>query len=292
MREYGTINTAFYTKRQARAIGLEASALYAYLCANPHGHTIGCYQIPVGYIAADLGINIDKASNLLKILIEHQLINYDYHYEYVLMYEGSKHKLVPNQSAAKGWQPYITSIPKELSFYDVFIARLMPYAALFEPGVLPSVDTGVDTNNNNHNNNHEREEQGATESAAPLTHDDTFQEFWENYPAHRRTKQKQTKKAWKQATKETPPESIVAKLKLYLASSNAQDENGKFIPNPDKWLKEEWYQRNDSAPLIPHHTPTEEEQKRRYHVYKHMLKNSGTTSPTAKNFVEQYEKNL
>lgn len=55
MREYGQIQCSFWQSARAEGWSSEATQLGAYLLTSPHSNGIGCYSLPDGYIAADLG---------------------------------------------------------------------------------------------------------------------------------------------------------------------------------------------------------------------------------------------
>jgi len=60
--------------------------------------------------------------------------------------------------------------------------------------------------------------------------DEAFDRFWEQYP--RKTAKADALKAWKQVTKHTDPQVILAGLEKYGFSSD-----GRFVPYPASWLR-------------------------------------------------------
>jgi len=55
MREYGQVQTAFWTHPDVARLGDGAKLLAVYLFTCPHSNALGCFRVPAGYISADLG---------------------------------------------------------------------------------------------------------------------------------------------------------------------------------------------------------------------------------------------
>lgn len=55
MRDYGKIHTAFWASADIRDLSDGGKLLAAYLLTGPHSTLIGCFRLPDGYVAGDLG---------------------------------------------------------------------------------------------------------------------------------------------------------------------------------------------------------------------------------------------
>ena len=55
MRNYGTIQTSFWTHPKINVLSDKAKLLFLYLITGHHANALGCYRIPKEYIKADLG---------------------------------------------------------------------------------------------------------------------------------------------------------------------------------------------------------------------------------------------
>lgn len=65
---------------------------------------------------------------------------------------------------------------------------------------------------------------------------DRFDEFWQAYPKARRLAKPDARRAWRDAIKRAPAETIIAAVIRYEADPNRLDE---FTPYPQKWLRQE-----------------------------------------------------
>ena len=54
-RDYGQIQSAFWTHPKIRSVGPDAKLIAAYLLTSPHTNGLGCFYLPLGYVATDLG---------------------------------------------------------------------------------------------------------------------------------------------------------------------------------------------------------------------------------------------
>ena len=55
MRFFGKIETGFWRNPKVNRLSDHAKLLAVYLLSCPHGNAIGCFVLPRGYIAVDLG---------------------------------------------------------------------------------------------------------------------------------------------------------------------------------------------------------------------------------------------
>lgn len=53
-REYGKIHSSFWTSNDIRSMTEDGRTLAAYLLTGPHSNMLGCFRIPVAYVADDL----------------------------------------------------------------------------------------------------------------------------------------------------------------------------------------------------------------------------------------------
>jgi uncharacterized protein YdaU (DUF1376 family) len=82
-----------------------------------------------------------------------------------------------------------------------------------------------------------------------------FQEFWNAYPEHRRTKLITAQREWVAMTHQRPPFSeIMAALSNHKASEDWSRDGGKFVPSAVNWITEQaWHERK--APAKKSSTP-------------------------------------
>lgn len=62
MRDYGKVYTAFWSNEDVRAMSEDGRMLALYLMTCPHGNMLGCFRLPVAYVAEDLCWSGDRVS--------------------------------------------------------------------------------------------------------------------------------------------------------------------------------------------------------------------------------------
>lgn len=54
MRDYGKVYTRFWLKQNVLSWSDSAKLLGLYLLTCPHCNLLGCFRLPIGYVASDL----------------------------------------------------------------------------------------------------------------------------------------------------------------------------------------------------------------------------------------------
>lgn len=54
MREYGSVQTQFWSDLALQSLSTHAKLLAVYLLTGPHTNMLGCFRLPIGYVAEDL----------------------------------------------------------------------------------------------------------------------------------------------------------------------------------------------------------------------------------------------
>ena len=75
---YSKIYVSVWDDEKIRKLSLSAKVGYIYLCACPHGNSIGYFRLPISYIAVDLHVSISAATKVLKELENSGLILYNH----------------------------------------------------------------------------------------------------------------------------------------------------------------------------------------------------------------------
>ena len=69
MRAYGVIETGFWQNPKIRALDRNSREMLLYLYTCPHGNSVGCFMLPLGYVMDDLDLDQDKARVHLRHLV-------------------------------------------------------------------------------------------------------------------------------------------------------------------------------------------------------------------------------
>ena len=87
MRIYGCIPTKFWTRPDVKKLSDQAKLLAVYLNSSIHTTMLGCFRVPVGYIADDLKWSVEVVINALAELSSIHYITYDQESSYVLIHD-------------------------------------------------------------------------------------------------------------------------------------------------------------------------------------------------------------
>ncbi len=72
-REYGVVHTSFWTSADIRGLSCKAKLLFLYLLTGPHSNGLGCFRLPIPYMAADFRSHDFMVEEWLEELIGERL---------------------------------------------------------------------------------------------------------------------------------------------------------------------------------------------------------------------------
>ena len=124
MREYGQIQSAYWTHPDIHPLSVETKALGAYLLTCQHTNGIGCFRLPAGYAAIDLNIPIETVSKGFQELSQAGFLLRDERSEYLLLPAFLRWNPVSNPNAAKARVKEFDVIPSSIEIYASIIKAL------------------------------------------------------------------------------------------------------------------------------------------------------------------------
>jgi hypothetical protein len=100
MRDFGKIQTSIW--RSFRSYSDDTKLLAIYLLSSPHTNMIGCFDLPFGYVMADLSMSFERVKQGLNNLSERSFITLDEPNNYILINDFLKFNSIdnPNQAAS------------------------------------------------------------------------------------------------------------------------------------------------------------------------------------------------
>lgn len=111
MREYGKLKTAFWRNRKIRGLSERARILAAYVISCPHGNSAGCFVLPYGYVAEDLGWNNETVRKLFDELIGICFVERDDETNLTRVVPWWEHNTVENPNVGKNVIREIKALP-------------------------------------------------------------------------------------------------------------------------------------------------------------------------------------
>lgn len=124
MRNYGTIQTKFWTHRDVIGLSDQAKLLASYLLSSAHTTMLGCFRIPIGYIAEDLRWTIETATKALNDLSEIDFLTYDAVSGWVIIHTFLKYHPIENPNQGRSIAKLFDDVPQSLEFISDLIRKL------------------------------------------------------------------------------------------------------------------------------------------------------------------------
>lgn len=141
MREYGQIQSAFWTNPDIQAISNEAKLLAVYLLTGPHSNGLGCYRLPDGYVQADFGWT---AQTLSKGFGELYRIGFSERCSetfFIVIPKFLKWNPISNPKVAAARIKEFETIPKNSSIYKTLCDSLLEHGNHLPDGFINRIET-------------------------------------------------------------------------------------------------------------------------------------------------------
>lgn len=143
---YGRIESTFWTDPDIQGLSDDAKLLFVYLLTGPHRTSMGCYRVPLSYMAEDLFWNrsetvskgldngsgtIDRAKMAVQELVHSGCILYDFSISWLLIPKYLRWNKIKNPNSAKPIQDLFSQVPKLFQYYQHLIQSLKQYGNHF-----------------------------------------------------------------------------------------------------------------------------------------------------------------
>lgn len=114
MRDYGKVSPQFWTGATGKALRRDPDAqrVAFYLMTSPHANMIGVYHLPVVYVANDVGLPLEGASEALARLSKAGFCTYSEGSEWVFVHNFAEHQV---GEALKSGDNRLLGIVRELA---------------------------------------------------------------------------------------------------------------------------------------------------------------------------------
>lgn len=262
MAEYRTVKMSFWTDPYIEDLSAEGKLLYIYLFTCPYANNLGVMEVSIKRISYETGIKDGACRSLLadmerarKILRDGNLI---WLTRFIKNQCSTSPKLVQSMKA----------LFAEVASPKIRHAICLQYPHIFECSeddmrqgntLLPPDPYGTDTLSIPSGEmeygikNIEKEDINA-QAPAKEPYSVEFEKFWSSYP---RKKDKDAAwRAWKNKKKEKrlpPVDELIAIVEKWRETDGWQEEGGRYIPYPAKWLNAAaWLDELPEQEFIPH----------------------------------------
>lgn len=141
MREYGCIKSKYWTNPDIVSLSDQAKLLGSYLLTAAHTTMLGCFRIPLGYIAEDFRWGIDTAKKAMDDLANSNFLTYDDNTKWVMIHNFLKHNPIENPNQGKSIKKLFDEVPKQCIFISQLLIALKKYNKYFEEDCSNPLET-------------------------------------------------------------------------------------------------------------------------------------------------------
>lgn len=117
----------------------DTKLLFIYVLTSPHCNMAGYYRLPLLYVSADLGWEIDKVKATLGKLVMQEVVSYDAETSVILVYNFTKYNKLQNANQVKGAITAVLRVPDSsliTTFIECIKIHAPNYTKLFKEGLV------------------------------------------------------------------------------------------------------------------------------------------------------------
>jgi len=141
MRDYGSVHTCFWSNTEIQGLSDQAKLLALYLLTGLHTNMLGCFRLPVGYIAEDLSWSSETVIKRFKELTQIGFATRDETTQWVLIPKFLEWNQIENPNQGKSIQRLFDQVPKNSRIFKPLIEVLLAYQKHLEPNFINSLQT-------------------------------------------------------------------------------------------------------------------------------------------------------
>ena len=141
MRDYGKVQTTFWTSEDTSSMSDTGRMLALYLLTSPHSNILGCFHLPIGYVSEDLKWSPERVEEGFAELLEKGFATRDNASKWVVLHAYLKWNPIenPNQGIAAG--RLFEQIPNRSTVKPLLAAALRIHSKHFPRQILEDFGT-------------------------------------------------------------------------------------------------------------------------------------------------------
>ncbi len=141
MREYGIVFSQFWIHPEIQSLSIDGKLLAVYLLTSPHTNMLGCFRLPLGYIAEDLNWTHRRVKKGFKELFQMGFVLRDEASNWLLIPNFLKWNPIENPNQGKSIVKLFQHIPSETPIYASIIKVLLEHGQHLEEAFLKRLQT-------------------------------------------------------------------------------------------------------------------------------------------------------
>lgn len=141
MRDYGSVHTRFWSNSDIQTLSDQAKLLALYLLTGPHTNMLGCFRLPIGYVAEDLNWSSETVSKRFTELFQKGFITRDETSAWVLIPRFLEWNPIENPNQAKSLRKLFDQVPEKSVIYRDLIDVLLIHNKHFDEAFFNRLET-------------------------------------------------------------------------------------------------------------------------------------------------------
>lgn len=148
MRDYGLVFSQFWITPDIQNLSVDAKLLAIYLLTSTHTNMLGCFRLPIGYVAADLTWDFKRVAHGFEELIQNRFVTRDEETSWVIIHNFLKWNPIENPNQGKSIVKLFSQVPTHSTVYKPLINALLNYGHYLEEPFLNRLQTLIKPLNN------------------------------------------------------------------------------------------------------------------------------------------------
>jgi hypothetical protein len=166
MRDYGVVHTKFWTEPDVLAMSERGRLLFLYLLTGPHTTASGCFRLPLAYIAADLGWELETVCQTFSELSANGFAYHCQASSWVVIPKFLKHNPIANPNCGKAIATQIEQLPQNFSYIGLLFEMLEPFCTRLPNGFLNGLRNRMPNQDQNQKQEQEEERHPSDEGCS------------------------------------------------------------------------------------------------------------------------------
>lgn len=134
MREYGSVQTQFWSDIALQNLSTHAKLLAVYLLTGPHTNMLGCFRLPTGYVAEDLKWNEETVYNAFSELDQIRFLIRDSESNWILIINFLDWNPIENPNQGKSIIKLFKRVPPLSTVFKPIIKILLDQTKYLDEG--------------------------------------------------------------------------------------------------------------------------------------------------------------
>jgi hypothetical protein len=141
VRDYGKVQTTFWTSDDIQVLSNDGRMLALYLLTSPHTNLLGCFHLPTGYVSEDLSWDVETVSKGFAELELKGFATRDALSKWVVIHKYLKWNAIenPNQGISAG--RLFDQVPSKSAVKPLLVKALREYSKHFPLSILEEFET-------------------------------------------------------------------------------------------------------------------------------------------------------